>query len=102
MFSESVPVKGELKVWGVRNGVKTLDWYHQNTCNVALYTNLRNVLINRSIEYGVDAIAWGSYSSPAGSFVSSDYSGTTSTGTQGGMVQSSVGSISAKFSGTFS
>lgn len=101
MFNTQVSIRGEIQVYGIRNGIKTLDWHHSNTIDTTLYTNLRTVLISRAVEYGVDAIGWGSYSSPGGTFVDSDYAGTTSTGTQGALIQSAVGSISAKFSGTF-
>jgi len=102
MFDEKFPIKGELRVWGIRNGVKTLDHFHSNTIWPTLKTNLRTVLISRSVEYGVDAIAWGSFKSPAGSFVDSYFSGTTLSGTIGALIQSVVGTHQAKFSGTFS
>jgi hypothetical protein len=98
---EGMKLKGNLEVWGVRNGVRTLDHQEHNAIWVTLQTNLRNVLVNRSVEYGVDAIAWGSFSAPGGTFVDSSWAGTTSSGTQGGMIQSSIGTTKAKFSGTF-
>ena len=99
---DSAKLFGKLEVYRVRNSIRELVYSKKNTLNVTLYTNLRTVLISRSVEYGADAIGWGSFKSPAGSFIDSDYAGTTSTGTQGGLVQSAVGSLQAKFSGTFS
>lgn len=99
---DSTKLFGRLEIYRVRNNIRELVYEKKNTLNVTLYTNLRTVLISRSVEYGVDAIAWGSYKDPAGSFIDSDYAGTTSTGTQGGLVQSAVGSLQSKFSGTFS
>ena len=96
------PIKGHIQVWGIRKGVRTLDYEHKNTIFVTLYTNLRTVMISRSVEYGVDAIAWGSFKAPSGTFIDSSWAGTTSSGTQGALIQSAVGSIQAKFSGTFS
>jgi len=81
---------------------RELVYSRPNAIYITMQTRLRDVLINRSIQYGVDAIAWGSFYNPAGTFVDSDWSGTTSAGTKGALIQSAVGSIQAKFSGTFS
>ncbi len=101
MFTGNLPIHGHIQVWGIRQGKKTLDFEYHNTIWPTLQTNLRNVMISRSVEYGVDALAWGSFKGPAGSFIDSDWAGTTSSGTKGAMIQSSVGTNKAKFSGTF-
>lgn len=102
-MNENFAVVGRLEVYKVkRTGERELMYAKKNTINVDLYTALRNSLLTRGNEIAVDAIAWGSFKAPAGTFVDSDYAGTTGAGTQGGMVQSTVGSLSAKFSGTFS
>jgi len=104
MFNESVPMVGRLEVWKVTAGGQRLQMFaKKNTINVDVYTAFRNSLLTRANEIGVDAIAWGSWKDPgAGTFIDSDYAGTTSAGTKGSLIQSQVGSISAKFSGTFS
>ena len=100
-MKESLPIKGQIRVWKVRDGIRTLEFEHNNAIYDTLKTNLRNVLVSRSVEYGVDAIAWGSWKDPAGSFIDSDWTGTTSSGTKGALIQSQVGAAQAKFSGTF-
>lgn len=102
MFIESSESYGQIEVYRVKNGFIECVFSKRNTLHVTMFSNLRTALISRSVEYGVDAIAWGSFNSPAGSFVDSDWAGTTSSGTKGGLVQSSVGNLQAKFSGTFS
>jgi len=101
-MDERVTMHGHLEVYRVRDGVRQLMFAKRNTLYSTLSSNLRSVLISRSVEYGVDAIAWGSYSAPGGTFVDSDYAGTTGAGTKGSLKQTSVGSNQAKFSGTFS
>jgi len=95
-------INGRVEVWKVREGHRLLVHENHNTIFQTLYTNLRNVLISRSVEYGVDAVAWGSWINPAGSYIDSDWAGTTSSGTQGAFIQSAVGNLTAKYSGTFS
>lgn len=98
-----VPLMGHLKVYKVGvNGVRELIHEHKNTIGSLMQTNLAAVLISRSVEYGVDAIAWGSFKVAGGTFIDSSWAGTTSSGTQGALIQSAVGSNQAKFSGTFS
>mgnify|MGYP001562234190 FL=1 len=97
-----IHLDGRLEVYRVRDGISELVHAHKNTVNVALRTACVNMMISRSIEKGFDAMAWGSYSSPGGTFLASDWAGTTSSGTQGGLVQSNPTTSSAKLSGTFS
>ena len=104
MFDTLQKIHGHLEAYKITSGGERLRMYgKKNTINVDLYTALRNSLLTRANEIAVDAIAWGSWKDPsAGSFVDSDYAGTTGAGTQGALIQSQVGSIAAKFSGTFS
>jgi len=95
-------VKGNIQAYRVRDGYKELMYEHHNTIGTQLYSNLRDYLITRTGNLCVEAIAWGSYGYSCGSYKESDYAGTTPYGTQGGLIQSSIGSLQAKFSGTFS
>lgn len=96
-------VEGHLEVIKVhRDGRREIIIDKKQTIGTLVITNLRNVLVSRSVEYGVDAIAWGSFKATAGSFIDSDFAGTTGSGTAGALIQSQVGSNQAKFSGTFS
>lgn len=99
---DAYKLSGYLEVFRLRKG-REPELLHstKNTIYEDLQTNLRNVLISRSVEYGVDAVAWGSYDARGGTFVDSDWAGTTSSGTQGALKMTAVGSNQAKLSGTF-
>lgn len=101
---ENLQLIGHLEVWKIhgKTGFRELIIDKKQTIGTSLHTNLRTVLMSRSVEYGVDAIAWGSFKSPAGSFIDSNWAGTTGSGTQGALIQSAVGTNQVKFSGTFS
>lgn len=95
-----IPCNGFLTVYRSRNGYTDTVYKVKNAISSAMYNNLANVLVNRSVEYGYDAMAWGSFVTSCGSYVDSDYSGTTSTGTQGALIQS-VSSNVVRISGTW-
>ena len=98
-----LPITGHLRVYKVDAiGQRSLQYERFQTIGSLIQTNLCAVLISRSVEYGVDAIAWGSFKVAGGTFIDSDWAGTTSSGTKGALIQSAVGSNQAKFSGTFS
>lgn len=104
-YQEHFKIRGHLEVWKLHKGLwsmRELILDKHQTIGTSLHTNLRTVLMSRSVEYGVDAIAWGSFKVAGGTFIDSDYAGTTSTGTKGSLIQSSVGTNQVKFSGTFS
>ena len=100
---DGLTARGHLKIWKVRpDGYKSLEHEHKNVIGSQMYINLANVLINRNVEYGYDAIAWGSYRAGVGTFLDGTFAGTTSSGTGGSLIQSIYGSLAAKLSGTFS
>lgn len=97
-----IPLNGEIEVYRVRDGIRSLVFQKENLVNSTLYSNLRNVLISEFVNYGVDAIAWGSWRHSAGSYTGADFAGTTGLGTKGGLFIQSIGNLQAKFGGTFS
>lgn len=99
---ENLSIRGHLKVYKIRDGYKQLMHENKNTIGSQMYINLANVLISRSVEYGYDAIAWGSFKVAGGTFIDGTFAGTTSSGTGGSLIQSIYGSLAAKLSGTFS
>jgi hypothetical protein len=92
---------GYLKVYRVREGYTELLHQHKNTINNVLLNNLAQAMISRSVDYGVDAIAWGSYVNAGGTYVDGTYCGTTGLGTGGGLVQGRIANL-ATYTGTFS
>lgn len=94
-------IRGHLEVYRIKiGGEKEKVYDHHNTINSVLQSTLRNVLISRSVSYGVDAIAAGSVVGGGGTFIFTTFAGTTSSGTSGALIMTSVGSNQAKFSGT--
>ncbi len=103
MRYEDLPIIGHIQAIKIhKNGFREVILDRFQNMGTSMFSNLRSVLISRSVEYGVDAMAWGSFKASAGTFIDSDWAGTTSTGTKGALVQASVGSLLATFSGTFS
>jgi len=97
----NIPVEGKLTVYRGRHNIYDTMYAVKNAIATPLFVNLADVIINRQIEYGLDAIAWGSYVAPVGSYVDSDWAGTTSTGTKGALIQSRVSNLISVI-GTFS
>jgi len=99
-MSDLIKVVGNLKVHRIRNGYEELIYKNHNSINSVLLANLATTMISRSVNYGVDAMAWGSYRGAYGSFWDSDYAGTTGSGTKGGLVQGVIAGM-ATYTGTF-
>jgi hypothetical protein len=92
---------GHITVRRIRDGFIETLMDKRQTIGSAIKTNLAAVLYSRSVEYGVDAIAYGSFSSPGGTFVAGSWAGTTSGGTIGNLIMSNPAAGQAKFVGTF-
>jgi len=96
-----IKVTGQIEVYRVKNSIRELIYWKNNLVSTPLLNNLAQTMIQRSIEIGVDAIAWGSFKVAGGTFIDSDWAGTTSSGTKGALIQSRTLSV-VKHSGTFS
>lgn len=103
MYDSLKQITGHIQVYKIDAlGKRTLQFEKKQTIGTSMYANIALVLTSRSVEYGVDAMAWGSFKAAGGTFIDSDWAGTTSSGTKGALIQSIVSSVTSKFSGTFS
>jgi hypothetical protein len=101
MNSLITPLHGKVEIYRVKDFRRILEYSTHNTIVDNLETVLIQSLLSRSANNCVDAIAWGSYVRSSGTYVDSDYAGTTSTGTKGSLIMSNPDAFSSKFSGTF-